>query len=200
MNYLELSLKNVEEKSKDLFNKISEKEYNYDLVVFIAKGAYPIGKALSDIKSVPLLEISAKRKGGKLKSIIKPCLKFIPKKLLVKLREKEMNSSYHEVNKDREVKFNEEKFAEYVNSKKILLVDDSIDSGYSIIETKNALSNYFKDAEIKIAVFNVMSKSIVEADFTNYNDTMLNGPWSNDSKYNKDFLNMYKEWKKNYEK
>lgn len=200
MNYLELSLKNVEEQSKELFlNKIKE-VYNYDLVIFIAKGAYPIGKTLSNENNVPLLEISAKRKGGKLKKIVKPLFKFIPKKILIKLREKEMKSTYHDTNKDRDIQYNEKVYNKYLDRKKILLVDDSIDSGYSIIEAKNTIKDIFKNSDIKVAVFNTMSKSVIKPDFTLYEDTMINGPWSNDSKYYSEFFKQYNEWKEKYER
>lgn len=195
MNYLELSIKNVEDKCNELYKKIIN-EYNYDLVIFIAKGSYIIGKNLSIMNNVPLLEIYASRKGGKLKKIIKPLFKFIPKKILIKLRSKEMKSSYHENNDERSVFFDEKMFSKYINCKKILLVDDSIDSGNSMILTKKEIQAFFKNSELKLAVFNVMKKSMIRADYFLYEDMMICGPWSNDSKENRKHDKMYKEWKR----
>lgn len=200
MNYLEYSLENIEEETKKLYKKIEEEGYDYDIVIFIAKGSYPIGNKLAKLKGVPLLEIVAKRKGGRLKKIVKPILKFIPKSMLIKLRKKEMESDYHEKNNERKVSINEIQFNKYVGRKKVLLVDDSIDSGYTIIETKEKIQEKYKDAEIKIAVLNTMSKSITNPDFTLYRNTMICGPWSNDSKYFKNFIKQYNEWKKEYER
>ncbi len=193
MNYLELSIENVKEKSRNLYEII---DYDYDLVIFIAKGSYLIGKELSEFNNVPLLEIFATRKGGKLKKILKPLFKLIPKKILVALRWKEMTSSYHEKNADRAVSFDENIFSKYKNKKKILLVDDSIDSGNSVILTKNALEKYFNNSQIKVAVFNVMSKSKIMPDYYLYKDMMICGPWSNDSKDNKRHILEYEKWKK----
>lgn len=196
MDYLELSIKNVEEKSKELYEKIIS-EYDYDLVIFIAKGSYLIGKELSELNNVPLLEIFATRKGSKLKKVVSPFLKLLPKKILIKLREKEMNSTYHETNNDRTVSFDENIYSRYTDKNKILLVDDSIDSGNSIILTKNEIKKYFKDAEIKVAVFNIMNKATVRPDFCVYENTMICGPWSNDSREHKENYEMYLNWKEN---
>ena len=44
-----------------------------------------------------------------------------------------------------------------------------------------------------------MNKSAIKPEFTIYNNMMINGPWSNDSKYNSKHQKMYNEWKKNKE-
>lgn len=200
MEYLELSLENVKEITNKLYKVIMNDKYNYDLVIFIAKGSYPIGIELSKLANVPLLEIEATRKGGKLKKIIKPLFRFIPKNILIKLRKKEMNSDYHEKNQDRNINFNHKIYENYLDCKRILLVDDSIDSGYSIIEAKKEIEKFFKNSKVKIAVFNCMNKSIVKPDYMIYENKMICGPWSNDSKFYSNFISDYKEWKKGYEK
>lgn len=199
MEYKELSPINVKEISKELYKKIV-KEYNYDLVIFIAKGSLNIGIELANLNKVPLLEIKATRKGGKLKKFFNPLMKIIPKNILIKLREKEMKSKYHEKNDDRQVIYNNNVFERYKERRKILLVDDSIDSGCSIRKAKEELKKTFISAELKVAVFNVMKKSIIRPDFYMYEDNLISGPWSNDSRYNKEFLKQYEEWKEEYER
>lgn len=194
MKYLELSIENVKENSKKLYKKII-KNYDYDLVIFIAKGSYLIGQELATLNNADLLEIFATREGGKLKKLIKPLFKIIPKKILIKLREKEMKSDFHEQKSDRKVSFDKEIYSKYKNKKNILLVDDSIDSGNSIILTKEEIQNFFPKANIKVAVFNVMKKATIKADYTLYKDMMICGPWSNDSKENSKHTKMYNEWK-----
>ena len=195
MDYLEISIKEIDEKTQELYKLIKKDKYEYDLVIFIAKGSYYIGKKLSEYNKTPLLEIFATRKGNKIKKILKPFLKFIPKTILIKLREKEMKGNYHEKNNDREVSFNKNIYLKYADCKNILLVDDSVDSGNSVILTKTAISKYFKKANIKVAVFNIMSKSSIKVDYTLYHDVMICGPWSNDSKYNNTYRDMYNQWK-----
>ena len=193
VNYLELSIENVKDKCRELNNKI---DFDYDLVIFIAKGSYIIGQELANISNVPLLEIFATRKGGKLKKVLKPFLKIIPRKVLISLRKKEMNSTYHEKNNDRQVSFDKDIYSNYLNSKKVLLVDDSIDSGNSVLLTKKAIEDFFKNSEVRVAVFNVMSKSQVRPDYYLYEDMMICGPWSNDSRENSMHNKLYNKWKK----
>lgn len=197
MEFIELSIKNLKEKNNDLYKKIKQ-EYNYDLVIFIAKGSYLIGKELADLNNKPLIEIEATRQGGKLKKLLSPILKIIPSKLKLLLRKKELNSNYHKKNSNRKISFDKNIWNKYKNSKKILLVDDSVDTGYSIKLAKDAIKKYFKDAEIKIAVYNVFdsSKEIIDIDYNLYQNTIIKGPWSNDSKEHSKYLKLYKKWKR----
>lgn len=195
MELLELSKKSLQEENKKLFEKV-KKDYDYDLVVFIARGSYLIGKDLADLNNVPLLEIFATRKGGKLKKIVSPFLKIIPKKVKNILRDKEFNSNYHEKNNGRSINFNEKVWNNYKDKKRILLVDDSVDTGYSIKYAKESIENFFTDSIVKVAGINCFEKSkkIVNTDFYLYTDVLLLGPWSNDSKENKEYLKEYGEW------
>lgn len=198
MKYLELSIEKSIEESKKMFDKINEL-YDFDLVIFIAKGSFIIGKTVADLKGVPLLEIFATRKGNILKKIISPLLKYIPKTVLIKMREKEVKSDYHTVKNDRKIDYDKEKYQQFLEKKRILLVDDSIDSGNSIILTSNAIKNIFPKSELKIATMNVMKKSSIRPDYYLYEDTMICGPWSNDSKEHSKYIRTYKDWKERNE-
>ena len=168
------------------------------MVIFIARGSYQIGDVISKELNCPLLEVFAKRKGNKLKNIFKPFLKIIPSKMKEKLRKVEFNSNFHEKKQDRIVSYDEKKWKKYIGKQNILIVDDSVDTGNSMLQVKNVVQNYFKDSNIKIAALNCFKKSekIIKTDYFIYEDTMLNGPWSNDSKYNKEFIKMYNNYKK----
>lgn len=196
MDYIELSIEDVKEKSIDLAKNIKE-DYIPDVVIFIAKGAYPIGYEISNFFSVPLLEIFAKRKVGKMKKYIVPFLKWIPKKIKKTLRKKEVTMNVHEKNTQRDICFDETKWKKYKNAEKILIVDDSSDTGNTIMQVKKCVEQYFMDASVKIATFNIFLKSqeLVKIDYHIYENTMICGPWSNDSKYYKEFLSNYTKWK-----
>lgn len=195
MDFLEVFIENLAKETKKLYNQIN-KDYQYDCVIFVARGSYLIGKQLADLNHCPLLEISAKRKGGKLKKRIQPLLQVIPLKLKKMLREREFKSNVHENNYERNIIFNENIWHKYQEAKKILVVDDSVDTGFTIKYVKEAVENFFQNSEVKIAALNVFEKSkkIVKTDFYIYNDTLLEGPWSNDSKENKKYLEMYNNW------
>ena len=200
MNYIELSSKEVENKTIELYNKILSSNYKFDLVIFVAKGSYTIGKKMSELGDCPLVEIKATRRGNELKKIISPILKLIPMKVKNYLRKKEVKSNIHDKNKERNVIYNIEKWNKYKNSKNIVLVDDSVDTGHSIKACKEEIKKFFLKSNIKIATFNYFekSKNIVDVDYNLYKETILNGPWSNDSKYHKAFLKEYNSWKLKY--
>lgn len=196
MDYIELSTEDVKEKSIDLAKKVKE-EYTPDVIIFIAKGAHQIGYEISNFFSVPLLEIFAKRKVGRMKKIVIPFLKCIPKKIKKELRKKEITMNVHEKKTQRNICFDETIWNQYKDAKKILIVDDSSDTGNTIMQVKKYVEQYFIGASIKIATFNIFLKSqeLVEIDYHIYENTMICGPWSNDSKYYKEFLSNYKKWK-----
>lgn len=59
-------------------------------MIFIASGSYLIGEDLATLNNVPLLEIKAKRVGGKAKKYLSFVLKLIPRKLKIYLRKKKL--------------------------------------------------------------------------------------------------------------
>ena len=198
MEYLKLSIKSLEEENKKLF-EIINKNFDYDCVVFIAKGSYLIGKDLATFKNVPLLEIFSKRKGATLKKIVNPILKILPTKMKKVLREKEFNSDVHTKNYERKIFFEENIWKKYKNVQNILIVDDSVDTGYSMKFVKDEVHNFFDKENrknIKVAALNCFEKSekIVKTDYFVYKNTILEGPWSNDSKENDNFIKLYKDW------
>ena len=68
--------------------------------------------------------------------------------------------------------------------RKVLLVDDAIDSGATLLLIKQYLLNEFPDIDVKIAVITVTTRHpLVMADYYRYNNrTLIRFPWSNDIK------------------
>jgi len=199
MESIELSLKSSKVESKRLAEKIC-KEYKYDLVIFIAKGSYTIGKELADFNKCKLIEIRATRQGNSIKEKLKKVLNILPKKVKKVLRNIEFKSNIHEKIIERKISYDEKIWQQYTECKKIILVDDSVDTGHSMKQCKEVVEQYFKNSEIKLAALNVFSKSekVVHVNYYLYKDKLLEGPWSNDSKENDKFVQLYKEYKETY--
>lgn len=68
--------------------------------------------------------------------------------------------------------------------RKVLLVDDAIDSGATLLLIKQYLLNEFPNIDVKIAVITVTTRHpLVMADYYRYNNrTLIRFPWSNDIK------------------
>lgn len=196
MKYIELSIPELEVSSRDLAKKVAL-EFQPEIVVFIAKGSFLIGQEISSYFNVPLVECFAVRKGNKLKGLGSPILKILPLKIKRYLREQELKSGVHKKKTTRHV-YLTNGLELLKGIKRLLIIDDSVDSGITAKEVVTYFQNNLKDREIKFAALNYFleSKSVFEVNFSLYEDTMLSGPWSKDSKEYREFLKRYEYWKK----
>lgn len=192
---LEIRISDVE----NLALQLSEKIAPPDLVVFVATGAFSLGQALARLYGVPVCEIKAARSGNTIKSMLTPLLKLLPKSLKLWLRKKEQNSGFHNDNVAREVQFNPPVHEGEIKS--ILLVDDAVDTGHTILACKNEIQKQYPQASVKAAALTVfdMSKQLVKVDYCLYENIILMGPWSNDSKEHTQFVKAYCRAKENKE-
>lgn len=193
MKYIELSRKDIEEQCKDWAKEI-QKSYQPDLIVYVAKAGYLIGREMKDVFNVPLVGISATREGNALKEVVGPIVSRMPnfvRNILISL---ELKSDTHSKNAERLIHFHEglEKMKSS-NIQSILVVDDSVDTGHSMKQVVDAIHSLFGDVEIKIAGLNVWdkSRSIIDSDFALYKNTVIKSPMSKDSKEYKDFMRIY---------
>ena len=186
MNYVNLSIKELQNESLKLARQIDQ-SFKPDIVIYIAKGGYLIGKIIADFFNVPCVGIHAERKGNSVKDILAPLLRLFPKWLTKLLRQIELKSGVHKVVKERRVFFDiiDIKAVDMKGRKNILIVDDSVDTGYSM---KNVLENikltFRGKVYVKTAAINVWSKSfsVFRVDFYRYKDTIIETPMSKDSK------------------
>lgn len=193
MKYIELSRKDIEEQCKDWAKEI-QKSYQPDLIVYVAKAGYLIGREMKDVFNVPLVGISATREGNVLKEVVGPIVSRLPnfvRNILISL---ELKSDTHSKNAERKIHYHEElEKMKSSNIQSILVVDDSVDTGHSMKQVVDAIHSLFGDVEIKIAGLNVWdkSRSIIDSDFALYKNTVIKTPMSKDSKEYKDFMKIY---------
>jgi hypoxanthine phosphoribosyltransferase len=193
MDYFELSRNGVVNNSLLLADQIVSEWGRPDIVVFISKGAYTIGETIAKQFERPLLEIHASRKANKLKKLLSPLLVLIPLGIKIRLREMEILFGYHGNHDDRDVWFEKSAWEQYLDANKILVVDDSVDTGSTIKSVKSAIRDFSPNSDIRVAALNCFSFCAEDArpDFVLWHDTILNGPWSKDSRGNKQFLSEY---------
>lgn len=198
MNYVELSIKETELRSNELAKKVS-KQFKPDIVIFIAKGSFIIGEEVANFFKIPLIEIHASRKANKMKEIISPLLKIIPKRIKIYLRKKELNSGMHNKDLNRNVYIEDASMTLLMNAKNILIVDDSVDTGHTAKQVYRYVTQLSTEKIVKFASLNSFKEStkVFSVHWNIYTDYMMNGPWSKDSKEYNIFLKRYNQWKKN---
>lgn len=183
MNYVELSLENLKVASVELAQEI-EKTYRPDLIVYIARGGYLIGLTIANYFHIPCIGIYAERKGNGLKNFLSPILRVLPKRIKLMLRQFELKSGAHASASKRNIFWDKRNNgASLKNINRILVVDDSVDTGHSMLQVKNKIYDDFDRVIIKTAAINVWSKSsaICITDYTRYKDTIITTPMSKDS-------------------
>lgn len=193
MDCFELSMENFEEECRNWAEELRN-NYHPDMVIYIAKAGYLIGKTMSEVFQAPLVGISAVRKGNRFKSLVGPIFSLIPNGIRNKLIEMELKSNVHKLDTERHVEFISDLSSYPVQSiKNIIIVDDSIDTGYSLKAVKETVQGRFPKAAIRTAGFNVWDKSkdVIITDFALFHNTIIKAPMSKDSKDYKKFIRLY---------
>ncbi len=199
MQYLRLSIEELKTQCKDWADAI-QNTYYPDLIIYVAKGGFLIGYELSKNMKVPMLGIETVReKGNGIKDFAAPVLRIMPDFIRNFLITVELKNGIHERNNRREVRFIDDCHSEqYKSGQKILIVDDSVDTGASIAAVKKYIIKKFPSSDIKVAGFNVWDKSrrLVATDFAYYHNTVIRAPMSKDSREYKIFLKEFNDYQR----
>jgi hypoxanthine phosphoribosyltransferase len=184
----EIRLKELPLISTGLADKIKASGFPVRSIVFIEKAGRIPGYLLQARLGGKIYGIQIIRPNSWLKRIAEPLLPFVPKKIRIYLRTADLGK--HQNNSERKVSLNGGLPS---GRSGILIVDDAIDTGYSILSVvKLLLSNGVPRDQIRIAAFNTtLSARVVEPDFVCYPETIIFYPWSYDSKEKKEFQRIY---------
>lgn len=195
MNYIELSIKDLEKKCTDWAVEIAS-QYQPDLLIYVAKAGYLVAKPMQEIYKVPLVGISATREGNSLKEFVGPLVSHLPNFIRNLLISVELKSGTHQKNTERRIKYHEGlKAVKMQRIGKILIIDDSVDTGYSMRQVANSIRSIFPSADVKIAALNVWDKSesVIHTDYALYRNTIIKAPMSKDSVEYKKFVDIYEK-------
>jgi hypoxanthine phosphoribosyltransferase len=193
MKQCTLSLEDVKKDCIELSKLIDKSGFKPECIVYIKSGGYLVGKYISEYFNVPYNGLRISRQGNELKKHLKIILKIIPKYIKNILRVMELKSGYHKKHNERLVTEVDESL---VNGTNILLVDDSIDTGNTIISAIKFLhNNYGENLNVKVAALNKfkLSEEVANTDFYLYEDSIIIYPWSKDSAQYDEFLDIYNE-------
>ena len=189
-NFVELEIGDTNIIAVELLKIIDD--FDFDIVVYISKSGYLIGDAIGSISNKNTLEIKSKRPGAEKKHKYLPeVVNKLPRDLIYYLKVYERKLSYYDVVSERTLYYDEEKVKD-IKPKKILIFDDSIDTGYTLLKVKSEIESIYKDAEIKIAVLNYFTdRNSIKPDYFLYKDSVISAPWTIDSKEYREFIKLY---------
>ena len=196
MRVVTLTPEKLIEKSKDLAKYIIESRWSPDLVIGIKTGGLYVAEILLEELHVNGIEseyqvISLSRPSTHRKKAFKvdKFLKKLPYFVLDILRNLEVyiieqnKDNMYDPKKEKDIPQSENLLQQIKISKKILLVDDAIDTGSTVLAIKNYIYNINPATEVKIAVLTTTHKNpYIKADFSLYNRVLLRCPWAEDYK------------------
>ena len=127
----------------------------------------------------------------------RPILTKMPSVIKHALRRLEVKSNIHGTKSRRHVSFNSASL-DLDSPSRIVIVDDSIDTGYTAKQVYDCVFDRYPRSDIRFAVLNKMSVSaqVFKIHYTLYEDYLINGPWSNDSVFHDEFCHEYEAAKK----
>ncbi len=175
------------EKSKELAKLVEKSGFSPEIIIYLETGGILVGKVVSEYFNKKLIGIKVQRNLGSLKKNVGFLLKIMPKFLKTFLRQLEIKLGVHKKMSNRKLTPINEK----IENQKILIVDDAVDTGNSVLTLINYLKNEkeIEEKNIKIASLNISdSNPIVSVDFAIYKNKIVSFPWSHDSKDYKKFL------------
>ena len=170
-------------------------DYDPDVIIGVLNGGGYVGRQIVQVspKETTYVEVKIQRDGTtkKEKGLIHRILQSLPYGILNILRilesiVLEYKSKKNNTKRKGTIKLpdNVVSFLSDGENKKVLLVDDAIDSGATLLLIKQYLMSKFENIDVKIAVITITTKQpLVVADYYRYyNRTLIRFPWSNDIK------------------
>lgn len=176
------------------------KTYKPDLIIFIAKSGFLFAKPMAEVMECEMADIIAVRPANSKKDRFSKLIKYMPEKIVLEVLRSPFMYKFNERKKERDVritkKFEEEKHKRH---KKILIVDDSVDTGWTLQKVVTTVGETFPGTEIKTASYSVIqySKHRIKVDYFRYMDVIVLTATSRKSKEYKKFLNLYNNWVEN---
>jgi len=178
---IDVDLTLLKKMSCDLAKQVQKSGYAPEHILYVERAGLLVGFEMAAFFQCKISGIHSKRSGGSAKSKLKVILRRLPRFATHFLRQLELGSNIHEIKKERHVSCEN---AMPPKEKKILIVDDAIDTGHSLISILDYLKQYgYSSKNIKIAVLTTTGAApALRADFSLLDQVVCAFPWSYDSR------------------
>lgn len=195
MEFIEYSLESLRDESVRLAEMVERDGYRPDCVAYLARGGWLIGKEISEYFGTPLIELSAHRSGDAAKESTAPFLSSIPRPIRKIMRSLEIKRrlAHDDGTTQKKTVHLTSRYRIPAKVNQLLLVDDSADTGVSIVAASSVLAAKFPGATVKVAVINAFNKAMETArlDWCLHKECLLGLPSSKDSKEYGRFTALY---------
>lgn len=196
MEFIEYSLASLCREATRLANLVREDGYRPDCVAYLARGGWVIGEVVANYFSIPIIELSVQRSGSLMKEKSSGLLRRLPRSLRKALREREVAVRLFSGQADglrHEALRLTSRYSVPSGILRVLLVDDSADTGHSMAVALEELSLIFPDAEIRTAVINAfaIAEDNVHIDWRLCENCLLGTPSSKDNREYDKFIKLY---------
>ena len=196
MKVLTLSRRTLTEYSHQLLSSVQNDDFKMDMVIGVATGGIYISKPIyaqlqteqwqGKYHEVKLSRPSTHKKEALgVKKILTKLPYFLSNILRVlEVKYFEVSKSQHyDANIEKRVRFSDAVTQDIKKSSSLLLVDDAIDTGSTLLALKNVIQSLNPNIEIKLAVLTVTHhKPYIAPDYTLYKNVLLRCPWAMDYK------------------
>lgn len=171
--------------------------YQPDLLIFIAKSGFLFARPMASIFHCRIAEIAASRPQSETKDRAAHIIRHIPEKIILAMLSSPLAYRFHERKGERKVKVSGGFLREAGKPhQRILLVDDSVDTGWTIYHVEKIIRDYFPQTELKTASYALIedSRKRIEVDFYRHKNKIILTATSRKSKQYAGFLRDYEDW------
>lgn len=184
MRVLTLNSIDFQAHCRKLAERISDDGFQPDCIIGIRNGgAYVANEMSKAFPDAERIEVSVSRPTHRQKnnSLMKSIVSKLPVWLLDALRMAESCVAQLRTKGHRNAEIN---ISDDINARKILVVDDAIDTGATMQLVLNALRERFPDADIRSAVLTITTPApCVTSNYYLFNNrTLIRFPWAIDAK------------------
>jgi uncharacterized protein len=163
-----------------LAEMICSSDFKPEHILYIERAGLYCAHTISRRLQISASGIQAQRSANHLKENCRLVLRWMPRPVSHTLRKMEIASGLHNKNMDRRISFKQE---EPPRDRNILILDDALDTGYSMLAVQQHLVQQgYELTRIKTAVLTVTGqRAVMEPDYFVFRQTIVTFPWSYDS-------------------
>lgn len=194
MKFQDVDFLTLSEYTLELARQIRDSGYMPDHVLYVERVGLFLGHEMASYFNCSISGIYTSRSGASVKSALKSVLRYLPRKVTHLLRQVEIKSNIHGVQKERHAHIDG---AFPPKNKNLLIVDDAVDTGSSLKVICDFLSAHgYKENNFKTAALTVTQpNTIVRPDFVLFEDIAFCFPWAYDSRVYNEAWKRYDELK-----